>query len=245
LVLGADVTGIIREDSRVVSVRYQRDGQAHDRKMDAVWSTLPISMLVRLVHPAAPAHVIDAANRIRFRGMILIYLVLEQDQFSEYDAHYFPELAIPISRMSEPKNYSGSTEPRNCTVLCAELPSDPDKAEWEMTDQELGRQLCEWLKGVDLPVRAPVKQVITRRLRFAYPVYDRDYEKHFEAMDSWLSGIDGLLTFGRQGLFAHDNTHHAMTMACAAVDCFRPNGEFDRLLWSNYRHEFESHVVED
>jgi hypothetical protein len=32
--------------------------------------------------------------------MILIYLVLEQDQFTEYDAHYFPEEAIPMSRMS-------------------------------------------------------------------------------------------------------------------------------------------------
>jgi protoporphyrinogen oxidase len=245
VVLGAEVTGITCENGRVKSVRYEKDGESHERNMDAVWSTLPISMLVKMIRPAAPAHVIEAANKIRFRGMILIYLVLEQDQFSEYDAHYFPELSIPISRMSEPKNYSATREPRNRTILCAELPSDPECAEWKMTDTELGQQMCRWLDGVGLPVKAPVKRVMTRRLRHAYPVYDRNYESHFKAMDTWLSGISGLLTFGRQGLFAHDNTHHAMTMAFAAVDCFRQNGEFDWNRWGNYRHEFESHVVED
>ena len=58
-------------------------------------------------------------------AMILVYLVLEQDQFTEYDAHYFPEPSVPISRLSEPKNYSASTEPKGTTVLCAELPCDP------------------------------------------------------------------------------------------------------------------------
>jgi len=244
-VLGAQVTGIDCEDGRVTGVRYESNGQTHERTMDAIWSTLPISMLVKMIRPAAPAHVIEAANKIRFRGMILIYLVLEQDQFSEYDAHYFPELSIPISRMSEPKNYSASREPRNRTILCAELPSDPDQAEWKMTDTELGQQMCKWLAGVGLPVKAPVQQVMTRRLRYAYPVYDRNYEGHFKALDSWLSGVTGLLTFGRQGLFAHDNTHHAMTMAFAAVDCFRETGEFDWPRWADYRHEFETHVVED
>ena len=72
--------------------------------------------------------------------MILIYLVLEQDQFTEYDAHYFPEYAVPISRLSEPKNYSASTEPKGVTVLCAELPCDPQEELWALSDDELGRQ---------------------------------------------------------------------------------------------------------
>jgi hypothetical protein len=86
---------------------------------------------------------------------------------------------------------------------------------------------------------------MTRKLRFAYPVYDKAYEANFTTMDNWLARIPGLLTFGRQGLFAHDNTHHAMTMAFAAVDCFNAKGEFNWPRWSEYRKEFEKHVVED
>ena len=64
-------------------------------------------------------------------------------------------------------------------------------------------------------------------------------------MDEWLDGIDGLLTYGRQGLFAHDNTHHAFAMAYGAVASLRDDGTFDRAAWAERRREFESHVVED
>lgn len=243
--LGASVVGIDRDGSRVTAVRYEKDGVARTEPAHAVWSTLPVTALVRMLNPAPPDEIVDAAKRIRFRGMILIYLVLETNQFTEYDAHYFPEQSIPISRMSEPKNYSASREPENRTVLCAELPSDPGTPEWDMTDVELGQRYCEWLASVGLPVKVPVVKVVTRRLRFAYPVYDRDYERWFRTVDAWFSRIPNLLTYGRQGLFAHDNTHHAMAMAYAASDCLRPDGSFDDARWAAHRKEFESHVVED
>ncbi len=244
-VFGAKVTAIEREGNRVVAVRYERDGAEHRMAASHVWSTLPISLLVRAIRPEAPAEVLEAASGISFRGMILIYLLLEQDQFTEYDAHYFPEEAIPISRLSEPKNYSGVTEPRGRTVLCAELPSDPGSAEWDLSDAELGDKLCGWLAQAGLPVTAPVRAVVTRRLKQAYPRYRTGYEEHFATMDRWLGELDGLLTFGRQGLFAHDNTHHALYMAYAAVECFAPDGSFDPDLWRQFRQVFETHVVED
>ena len=177
--------------------------------------------------------------------MILIYLVLEQDPFTEYDAHYFPEYAVPISRLSEPKNYSASTEPKGVTVLCAELPCDPHEELWALGDDELGAKLCEWLAGVGLPVTAKVRRTETRRLGYAYPVYDRGFESRLKVLDRWAEGMGGLLTFGRQGLFAHDNTHHALAMADGAVDCLNDDGSFDLDKWHAYRRVFETHVVED
>lgn len=241
----ARVTAIEREDKRVTAVRYEEGGKEHRIPTAYVWSTLPITLLVRSFRPEAPPEVLEAAARVSFRGMILIYLVLEQDRFTEYDAHYFPEQAIPISRLSEPKNYSGSVEPRGCTVLCAELPADPASPEWGMSDGELGQRLCQWLAQTGLPVTAPVRRVVTRRLKQAYPVYRLGYEVDFATMDQWLGELEGLLTFGRQGLFAHDNTHHALYMAYAAVECFAPSGHFDGDLWHEFRRLFEAHVVED
>jgi len=76
-------------------------------------------------------------------------------------------------------------------------------------------------------------------------VYRRGYEERFARMDSWLGGLNGMLTFGRQGLFAHDNTHHTLAMAYAAADCIDAQGRFDRERWAAHRKAFESHVVED
>ena len=244
-VLSARISRIDHDGQRIQAVHYQKDGSTIEIPVDAAWSTLPVSLLVRIMNPPAPPEILAAAKAIRFRGMVLIYLVLKQDQFSEFDAHYFPEESVPISRLSEPKNYSASLEPRGLTVLCAELPSDPGEESWCLSDGELGRRVCRWLADVDLPVKSPVCRVVTRRLAQAYPVYDRGYAAHFDAMDKWLLGFDGLLTFGRQGLFVHDNTHHALSMAYAACDCLQPDGTFDRALWSRHRRDFESHVVED
>ncbi len=110
-ILGAAVDAVERADDRVVAVELEQAG--HRRRLEAehVWSTIPVSALIEALRPAAPGPVLEAARRIEFRAMILVYLVLEQDRFTEYDAHYFPEPHIRISRLSEPKNY-GLTEHR-------------------------------------------------------------------------------------------------------------------------------------
>jgi protoporphyrinogen oxidase len=204
-----------------------------------------VNVLARAMDPAAPPDVLAAAERTVFRGMILVYLLLEGDQFTEFDAHYFPEAALPVSRLSEPKNYSASREPRGRTLLCAEVPADPGGEYWEKSDAELGEMLAAWLAQAGLPVRARVLKAFTRKIRFAYPVYRRGFEEHFGKVDAWLCSLDGLLHYGRQGLFAHDNTHHALYMAYAAVDCFAADGTFDHVRWSEFRRVFETHVVED
>jgi hypothetical protein len=86
--------------------------------------------------------------------------------------------------------------------------------------------------------------VHTRRLRQAYPIYTTGYEVPFGRLDAWVEALPRLLSYGRQGLFAHDNTHHALYMAYSAVECLE-NGKFDEARWQKYREIFATHVVED
>jgi protoporphyrinogen oxidase len=209
-----------------------------------VLSTIPISILARLIRPAAPAAVLESAAALRFRSMILIYLVLETEQFTEFDAHYFPDAEIAITRLSEPKNYGLAPLPGR-TVLCAELPCFQTDPVWSAGEEELGHLMIKALAVSGIPVRAKVLQVAARRLPQAYPLYTREYREHFDRIDQWLNGIDGILTFGRQGLFAHDNTHHALAMAYAASDCLDDSGRLNRPRWQEHRRAFQHHVVED
>jgi protoporphyrinogen oxidase len=87
--------------------------------------------------------------------------------------------------------------------------------------------------------------VHTERLPNAYPLYTKGYREAFDAVDRWLGHFDGLVTFGRQGLFVHDNTHHTVAMAYALVDALQDDGTLDRDAWARARKDFESNVVED
>jgi protoporphyrinogen oxidase len=240
---GATVTGVDLSGPRVV--HFKKDDQPAAVEVDYVWSTIPLTILARALTPAAPPEILAAAGRIDYRAMILIYLVLEQDQFTEYDAHYFPETEIRISRLSEPKNYSAGSRPVGRTVLCAELPCSTQDEVWQQSDAELGQLVSDSLARAGIPISANISEVITRRLPQAYPIYNNGYEVHFDKLDEWLGQIDGLLSFGRQGLFAHDNTHHALFMAYSAARCFNGDGQFDAARWQEYRQLFKSHVVED
>jgi protoporphyrinogen oxidase len=226
-------------------IEIECDGVISELDAQYVWSTIPINALARIVNPPAPPPVIEAGQQIKYRAMILIYLVLTQPQFTPFDAHYFPEVDVRLTRMSEPKNYSGLAEPADRTVLCGELPCSVGDEAWQSSDQELADLMRGSLERCGLPIEAEVLQVATRRLAYAYPIYHLGYEDAFALLDDWVAGLDRVLTFGRQGLFAHDNTHHALAMAYAAVDCLQESGAFDSTRWQQYRARFAEHVVED
>jgi protoporphyrinogen oxidase len=177
--------------------------------------------------------------------MVLVYLVLEQDCFSGYDAHYFPSSDVPFTRVSEPRNYSGRPDPEGRTVLCAEIPCSASDEVWRADAKALGALVVEGLARVGLPVTAPVLDVAVRRQPAAYPLYRVGWEERFDQLDAWVSALPGVLTFGRQGLYAHDNTHHALAMARGAVACLGDDGSFDAARWGRYREDFTRHVVED
>jgi protoporphyrinogen oxidase len=209
-----------------------------------VLSTIPLPALALTLAPPAPRTVSESIAALRYRSMVLVYLVLETDRFTEYDAHYFPGRDVAITRLSEPLNYADRTAD-GTTVLCAEIPCNIDDRIWSADEQSLGQLVLDVLTQAGIPNRAPVRQVVIRRLSHAYPIYTLGYQEHFDVIDSWISDIDGLLSFGRQGLFVHDNTHHTIAMAYAANECIGDDGRVDRELWDDYRRRFESHVVED
>lgn len=228
-------------------VRVTLEGPDGSESVDAdrVWSTIPVGALARALDPPAPAEVVEAGSGLELRAMLLVYLVLDRDRFTEYDAHYFPGGEIPFTRVSEPKNYTGRLDPVGRTVLCAEIPCAKTDPVWLFDEGALGELVAEGLARAGLPLRARVVDTAVERLPAAYPIYRSGYEARFETVDRWLEDLPRVLSFGRQGLYAHDNTHHALFMARCAVDCLRDDGRFDGERWAGYRKVFETHVVED
>jgi protoporphyrinogen oxidase len=229
-------------DGRITAVVVDDGRTRLDARM--ALSTIPLPALVQRMTPSAPAEVLHAAEALQYRSMLLIYLVLETEQFTEFDAHYFPGPDVAITRLSEPKNYGLADQP-GVTVLCAELPCSKQSTWWNASDAELSSVVLRDLETAGLPVRAAVRRVAVRRLAQAYPIYTRSYREHFDRIDQWIGTVDGLLTFGRQGLFAHDNTHHTLAMAYAAAECVSDAAIVNRAQWAIHRRAFESHVVED
>ena len=248
--------GDIRLSTRVNSIRGSADGRFcmavetlgvgnSELHADFVFSTIPVTVLVRCLGEEAPEGTTDHCRQLSYRQMVLAYLVLDVDRFTPYDAHYFPECDVVFSRVSEPKNYSDRGTPKGVTGLCFEIPCSSEDSIWSLSDDALRERLLEDMARAGLPITARVVSQTVRRLKTVYPIYDLDYASHLSAVDSGLETVSNLVTLGRQGLFTHDNTHHTVEMAYRACDCLGANLRWDAKRWKAYKKEFESHVVED
>jgi len=244
IALGWSVARLARATGGGWVVTAERGQEARTIEADYVWSTIPTPLLAQMVEPPLAAALREAGNRIAYRAMVLVYVQLPVARFTATDAHYFPEATVGITRLSEPKNYFHLAEPHGSTVLCGEYPCAVGDETWSASEAELAMRMAKDAETAEIPFPAPPIDVHVRRLPQAYPIYRSGYEEPLEALDAWATAEPGLLVFGRQGLFAHDNTHHALYMAYSAVDCVGPTG-FDAAQWSNYRKIFATHVVED
>ena len=209
-----------------------------------VFSTIPMPALGRLTRPGPAPEVLKAAGRLRFRAMVLVYIVHAGGRYTRFDAHYLPGSGTPVTRISEPANYRVSdTDPGDRTVLCAEIPCATGDSVWAAPDDDLAGLVEDALMRTGLPAPRSAG-VVVRRLPHVYPVYEVGYARHLAALDRWAGGLPGVTTFGRLGLFAHDNTHHALAMAHDAVAALG-SGRFDEGAWEAARRRFAGHVVED
>jgi protoporphyrinogen oxidase len=244
LQLGADVDRLVPAAD---GVRVRTAGGA---ELDAghLFTTVPLPVLARITDPPAPASAVAAASRLRFRAMVLVYLVHAGRPWSEFDATYLPGAGTPVTRISEPANYRTSADdPTDHTVLCCEIPCSVDDAVWSASPAELAELVRDTLARLGLPplrLTDGTDAVEVRRLRTVYPVYELGYAAHLRELDTWAGTLPSVTTFGRLGLFAHDNTHHAIAMAYDAVDALTPTG-WDAPAWSSARRRFADHVVED
>lgn len=209
-----------------------------------LWSTLPLTTLVGLIQPIPADAVVQAAAAMEYRAMILCYLELPTERFHDAAAHYFPEDDVVMTRVSEPKNFFGHAAPRRSSTLCAEIPCAPDDELWRASDEDLAERVGGDLARTGLPLSVKPRRVFTRRMRAAYPIHRRGYQRPLAVLERWADTQPDLLCFGRQGSFRHDNTHHALAMAYAAAECLGRDG-FDEGRWVGYRARFQQHTAED
>lgn len=226
------------------TITAERDGEIRSIDCDHLWSTIPITLLAKMMQQPADSPVMRAATQVHYRAMVLVYVKLPVHQFTTTDAHYFPEENVRVTRLSEPKNYFRSTEPQGTTVLCGEYPCSIGDELWTASDDDLAAIMARDAATAGIPFPAAPTDVLIRRLPQAYPIYLKGYEVPLGILDDWAASQPNVLVYGRQGLFAHDNTHHALFMAYSAVDCL-DGMTFDQAKWAGYREIFASHVVED
>ncbi|MCB9832277.1 MAG: FAD-dependent oxidoreductase [Planctomycetes bacterium] len=216
---GVEVEAVLVENGRCLGVRARNErGETEVIKAGTVLNTMPLTLLVRLLEPGAPAEILAHVDALKHRSMVFVFLVLDRPTLTHDHWIYIPEDTLTVHRLSEPKNFSDDCAPADKTLICAEITCDFGDEIWTKTDSELREVAVRDLVKIGLIKPEEVLETFSHRELFAYPLYDLEYREHLEAVLAHADGIAHLDTTGRQGLFKYNNMDHSIAMGFTAAD---------------------------
>ena len=208
------------DDGRVTKVVYEKNGNLEmEENPGTVISTIPIQYFFEIVKPTPPPRVLEAAKKLKTRRLILLYLVLKMDRFSQNTSLYFPAGEFPCGRVWEQKNHSRKTvDVPGRTVLGLEIPCWESDDLWKMDDIGICERAIQPFEKHGLIKREDVEEYFTVKLGSVYPVWDVDFEKNLEVLLDYERGIENLIFNGRPGLFFYNNLHHSLDMGFVSAN---------------------------
>jgi protoporphyrinogen oxidase len=222
LLLNSEVTGFEVEAGFIKTIR-TRTRSTSIPVSGTVVSTLPTTLLVRLLARHLSPEVVSCGRELRFRNIRLVFLRLGQPSFSENASIYIPDPDLCITRLYEPKNRCDSMSPSDETGIVAEIPCF--EGDWisELSDGQLYRRVVEELESLGLLERNRILDWRHHYLPDAYPVYSLDFEQHLERILDALGRFRNLSITGRNGLFFYSHLHDQMRSAREFVLGLKPS----------------------
>lgn len=215
---GAEVQRLIRSDDRIVAVETRRDGRTEHWPADAVLSTMPLRELVQGFSPAAPADVVAAAARLKYRDFLTVALIVDQVDVFPDNWIYIHDARVKFGRVQNFKNWSLEMVPDpRWTCLGLEYFCFEGDDLWNLPDQELIELGRRELGVVGLVDPAKVVDGTVVRMPKAYPVYDEGFTQALDVVQRYVNTLSNLRPAGRNGLHKYNNQDHSMVTAVLAV----------------------------
>ena len=208
------VTGIERDDSGATTVVATTADGPMRLSAEHVVSSMPISKLIKVMDPPAPAEIQAAADDLRYRDFLTVALVVPE-RFSFPDNWIY--IHSPEVRVGRIQNF-GSWSPfmvkdgRTCLGLEYFVNEGDDL--WTSPDEELIALAQKEIRELGLVTGDVIEAGYVVRMPKAYPVYDEFYKANVDVIRDWLSeAVPNVHPVGRNGMHRYNNADHSMMTA--------------------------------
>ena len=242
ILLETGVERVHREGNRVTGITVRTPEGTERLTADNYISSIPLTLLAKIVDPAPPADVLAAADQLTFRNIITVNLMLKKRQVTNDTWLYVHDRNILFGRFHEPKNWSPEMVPSDdYTSRVVEYFCSFSDHIWSTTEDELVAQTVKHLVE-DLKFITPDEVIggFTIRAPRAYPSYVIGYEKPLARIKAFIDELENLQIIGRYGTFRYNNTDHSIeTGLLAAKNILGEHHDLDRVNADSEYHEMK------
>jgi predicted dehydrogenase/protoporphyrinogen oxidase len=210
-------TAVRHQNRRVTAVATRRNGDEYEHPVDGVLTSLALRDLVRMLDPAPPAHVVEAAEKLRYRDLVVVALITSESEPFPDNWIYLHDPATLAGRVQNYGAWSEAMVQPGMTCLGVEYFCFEGDDIWEMRDDEAVEFAKNELARIGLIDPTKVFDGVKVRVPKAYPMYDATYEGAVAVVREYLDQFENLETFGRNGLHRYNNQDHSMVTAILAT----------------------------
>ncbi|MBU0480541.1 MAG: FAD-dependent oxidoreductase [Proteobacteria bacterium] len=215
--VGSEVREVYRTDREITGIEVQDSGGMSLVRGSNYLSSIPLTVLVRKMRPKPPPEVLAAVDRISFRSLVVVAVMLRRKRVTDLTWLYFPGKEIPFGRIHEPTNWSAAMAPAGQTHLVIEYFCDQGDHVWNASDEKLVTETSEQLQRLGFINSREVIDSRVLKVPHAYPVFSVDYQKHLRVVTDWLERFENLHLIGRSGRYSYLNMDHAMESGIKAA----------------------------
>jgi protoporphyrinogen oxidase len=216
IVTGTNIRKATRRGHHIESVTHANNGHEEQLPCDLLISSIPLDGLVNLLDSADTQELQEAAvaaRRLQYRGVILVYLVLNRPQVTEEHWIFFPGREFVFGRIFEQKNLSEAMGPNGQTVICCDFTDAENGPLWKLDDAALAKKCTTDLAKAGIIEPGWVVETFVKRFPKFYPRYDLNYRQTIGTLYESLKRFDNLLPTGRVGFYNYNNSDHCVDMA--------------------------------
>jgi len=211
--LNAQVLEVRHKDSHITSV-ICRDSQTNNLfevEGTDFCSSMPLTELVRSLRPQAPPLVLDACDRLKYRSLLMVYLVIQSPQLFKDNWIYVHSRDVAVSRIQNYKNWSQAmvADPSTTSLGLEYFCSQADNL-WQLGDQDAINLANEDLRKLGIINQEAVIDSLVLRVPDAYPVYEGNYHTNLVTIKDFISRFENLQCIGRNGMFRYNNMDHSV-----------------------------------
>lgn len=204
-------------DSRITKVKWEpgriteieRNG-SETFAVEEVANTLPVTLLLKMMDPPPPPEVLEVANSLDFRHLLLIIILVDKPTITGNATVYFPDPEFPFTRVYEPRNRSAWMSPEGKTSLVVELPTQTSDELWNEDPEKVTQMVVDKLEGVGWYDKSQVIHSFLKKMPFAYPILEKNYEERMDKVMDFFSQFENLHFSGRNGKFMYTHLHDQM-----------------------------------
>lgn len=228
-------------NKRVVSVSLKdHEGKLKKVDVDYLVSSMPLSELFTLMVPAPPEYVLVAAERLKYRSLIEVCLVVKAETAFKDQWIYIHDLRINAGRVQIYKNWSRdmNLDDENFTNLGMEYFCFKDDDLGKKSDCEIIALAKEELAELKVFGEVEVTDSFVIRSPYAYPVYAGSYKEDLRGLRDYLERIENLQVIGRAGMHRYNNMDHSMLTGIYAARNIMAGGKKYNLWEVNEEKEY-------